>query len=205
MSQSDGFAPLSWWGRSPSGAPDSLVQLSADDIAALYRRHARVMLSFFARRTYDPETAVDLVAETFADAIADRRQFRGETHEQAAAWLFGIARHQLSAWYRRGEVERKAMDRLAIERRDLTEDEHDRIVELSELEQRRARVREHLGQLPAKIRQPIAMRVVEERSYAHIADALTISEQAARARVSRGLRALARALEDDDELKELTG
>lgn len=181
------------------------MQLSADDIAALYRRHARVMLSFFARRTYDPETAVDLVAETFADAIADRHQFRGETPEQAAGWLFGIARHQLSAWYRRGEVERKAMDRLAIERRDLTEDEHDRIVELSELEQRRERVREHLGQLPAKIREPIAMRVVEERSYAHIADALAISEQAARARVSRGLRALARALEDDDELKELTG
>lgn len=180
------------------------MQLSADDIAALYRRHARVMLSFFARRTYDPETAVDLVAETFADAVADRRQFRGQTPEQAAAWLFGIARHQLAAWYRRGDVERKAMDRLAIERRELTESEYDRIVELSELDERRVHIQEQLGRLPATIRRPIVMRVVEERSYAQVADALAISEEAARARVSRGLRALASALEDDDELEEAT-
>ncbi|HEY0343830.1 MAG TPA: hypothetical protein VGC59_04245 [Solirubrobacteraceae bacterium] len=39
------------------------------------------------------------------------------------------------------------------------------------------------------------MRVVDERAYPTIARQLAISEQAARARVSRGLRELARTLE----------
>jgi RNA polymerase sigma-70 factor (ECF subfamily) len=49
------------------------LPLEADDISALYRGHARTLLIFFARRVYDPEAAVDLVAETFAAAFAGRR------------------------------------------------------------------------------------------------------------------------------------
>jgi DNA-directed RNA polymerase specialized sigma24 family protein len=41
----------------------------------------------------------------------------------------------------------------------------------------------------------VRMRVIDERPYAAIARQLAISEQAARARVSRGLRELARMLE----------
>jgi DNA-directed RNA polymerase specialized sigma24 family protein len=33
------------------------------------------MTAFFARRTYEPETAVDLVAETFASAFESRTVF----------------------------------------------------------------------------------------------------------------------------------
>jgi RNA polymerase sigma-70 factor (ECF subfamily) len=168
------------------------VVLSVDDIASLYRHNARGMLSFFARRTYDPDVAMDLVAETFAAAIADRAQFRGATLEEARAWLFGIARHKLSAWYRRGDVERRAVERLAVERRRLTEAEQERIGELADLDGRRPKVREHLDELPVRVREAIELRVVGERSYREVAEALHISEEAARARVSRGLRDLAR-------------
>lgn len=176
--------------------------LSADDIAALYRRHARKMLSFFTRRTYDPDVAVDLVAETFVAAVADRAQFRGATSEEASAWLFGIARHKLSAWYRRGEVERRAVERLALERRELTQSEQERIVELADLNGRRAKAHEHLDQLPAGLREAIQLRVIGECSYQHVAEVLNISEEAARARVSRGLRALAEALQDDEDFED---
>lgn len=179
--------------------PSTHVTLTADAIADLYRRHARPMLSFFARRTHDPEVAVDLVAETFAAAIADRRQFRGHSDAEAAGWLFGIARHQLSAWYRRGEVERRAMVRLGIERRELEDFELQRIVELAGLQAQRARVTESLDALSDRLRAAVTMRVVEERSYPEIAGALGISEQAARARVSRGLRELADQLSDEEE------
>ncbi|HWT95775.1 MAG TPA: sigma factor, partial [Solirubrobacteraceae bacterium] len=101
------------------------------DIAELYRRHGRELLLFLVRRTADPETALDLWAETFAQATAGRRRFRGRTEDEAAAWLYGIARHQLSAWYRRGVVERRGLQRLRIERRELTEVEHERIVDLA--------------------------------------------------------------------------
>lgn len=53
------------------------MPLSGDDIGRLYRREAAALLTFFSRRVFDPEMAVDLVGETFAAAFHDRRQFRG--------------------------------------------------------------------------------------------------------------------------------
>ena len=64
------------------------MPLAADDFADLYDRHARTLVLFFQRRTYDPEAAVDLMAETFAAAFADRRSFRGGEAD-AVGWLFG--------------------------------------------------------------------------------------------------------------------
>ena len=52
-----------------------------------------------------------------------------------------------------------------------------------------------LSRLSASQRDAVRLRVVEERSYGEISLQLDISEQTARARVSRGLRAMARALE----------
>jgi len=42
--------------------------------ASAYDTHARSILIFLARRTYDPETALDLTAETFAQAFEARRR-----------------------------------------------------------------------------------------------------------------------------------
>jgi DNA-directed RNA polymerase specialized sigma24 family protein len=81
------------------------MPLAADDFAELYDRHARTLVLYFQRRTYDPETAVDLMAETFAAAFRDRRAFRGGD-AAAVGWLFGIARHLLAEYYRRGATRR---------------------------------------------------------------------------------------------------
>ena len=65
-------------------------------------------MAYFARRTFDPQAATELMAETFAAAVADRRKFRGTT-TRPRRWLYGIARHQLCGWYRRAGVERRAL------------------------------------------------------------------------------------------------
>ncbi len=64
------------------------LRRSARDPAAfaeVYDEHARAMLVFFARRTFDAEVAADLAAETFAQAEAARarvsRALRGLTHQ----------------------------------------------------------------------------------------------------------------------------
>lgn len=44
-----------------------------------YQAHARELLLFFTRRTFDVEVARDLTAETFAQAFEHRRRFRGRT------------------------------------------------------------------------------------------------------------------------------
>jgi RNA polymerase sigma-70 factor (ECF subfamily) len=176
------------------------VPLSPDDLDELYRRHSRELLAFLARRTWDPEAAVDLMAESFATALAEAGRFRGSTDVEAAGWLYGIARHQLSGWYRRGEVERRAHARLGIERRELTDDELERIVELGGLQQTRRAMARGLDAFTGEMRTTLRLRVVEERSYCEIAAALEITEQTARARVSRALRNLADHLAQEEAL-----
>ena len=168
------------------------MSLDADAIADLYDQHARALLAFLARRAADPDAAVELLAETFAAAFKDRRRFRGD---DPLPWLYGIARHQLSGYFRRGRVERRALERLGVQRRELTEAEYDRIEELAGLG---GEVSAALASLKPEHRDAVRLRVVEERPYPEVARALGISEQTARARVSRALRALRSSTEEPE-------
>ena len=124
------------------------MALNADDIARLYAAHARGLVAYFARRTFDPQVASELMAETFASAVADRRAFRGADDEAAAGWLYGIARHQLSNWYRRAAVERRMLGKLGLEPPVLSDLEYERVEELAGLDELRARVASLLAELP---------------------------------------------------------
>jgi RNA polymerase sigma-70 factor (ECF subfamily) len=166
------------------------MHLDSSDFAKLYDRHAAELLGFCVRRTYDPEVAVDLVAETFAIAFKDRRQFRGEDLAAARPWLYGIARHRLAMYFRRGRVERRALARLGVERRALSEPEYDRIEELATSGELRECVAVALEGLAVEQRNALRLRVVDGMAYAEVARALGVSEQTARARTSRALRAL---------------
>ncbi|MBE2317933.1 RNA polymerase sigma factor [Solirubrobacter sp. CPCC 204708] len=171
--------------------------MDADDIGRLYGLHARGLVAFFARRTFDPQVASELMAETFAAAVADRRAFRGSGDDAAAGWLYGIARHQLSGWYRRAAVERRMLGKLGLEPPVLSDVEYERVEELAGLAELRARVAALVGDLPPESREALRLRVLEERPYPEVAAALGIAEPAARARVSRALRGLAAELESE--------
>jgi RNA polymerase sigma-70 factor (ECF subfamily) len=173
------------------------LPLDADDISDLYARHARRIVVFFARRTYDAETAVELMAETFAAAVADRARFRGTGEEEAVAWLYGIARNRYGSWLRHARVERKALTRLGLQAPQLSDAELERIDELAGTAKLRAEVAGQLEALTPDHRVALQLRVVEECSYEDLASRLGISEQTARARVSRALRALGRAVTED--------
>jgi len=173
-----------------------------DGFSEAYRLHARSILIFLARRTCDPETALDLTAETFAQAFASRRRFRGTTDEDAAAWLFGIARNVLSRYVRRGMAERRALTRLGVEVPSLEPDDLVRIVELAGLDELRGAVARELGTLSQEHREALRLRVVEQLPYDDVAQRLAITEPAARARVSRGLRTIGRALDPATTLQE---
>jgi RNA polymerase sigma factor (sigma-70 family) len=160
---------------------------------AFYAGQSRELLAFFARRTFDVEVARDLTAETFAQAFEHRRRFRGSTDAEASGWLYGIARHQLSRYARKGVVERKALQRLSIQVPAVSEEDYDRIAELAGFAELRDRVAALFGELSDAQREALRLRVVDERPYAEVAQRLGISEQTARARVSRALRSLADA------------
>jgi len=161
------------------------------DVDALYARHRDALLVFLVRRTADTEVALDLLAETFAQAVASRRRYRGTTDAEAAGWLYGIAKRQLALYYRRGKSEQRAMAKLGLERPPATPELIEEIEARADLENVRRDLSEALAQLSDSVRDAVQLRIVDELPYADVARSLQISEQAARARVSRGLAALA--------------
>jgi RNA polymerase sigma-70 factor (ECF subfamily) len=157
----------------------------------VYEAKGAEVLAFLVRRTFDVEVARDLTAETFAQAFEHRRRFRGNTDAEAAAWLFGIARHQLGRYARRGVVQRKAVERLGIELPTVSDEDHRRIIELAGLADLRQTVADAFSTLPREQREALRLRVVDEQPYRAVAASLGVSEQTARARVSRALRRIA--------------
>src|SRR5256885_9380685 len=103
-------------------ADSDLLLLSREEpdaFGVLYERHAEGLLGYFARRTFDPEAAAELVAETFAEAFASRKRFR-DRGAGAAGWLYGIARHQLGRYFRHGSVDSRAREKLGLPERQIS-------------------------------------------------------------------------------------
>lgn len=164
---------------------------------ALYEREREAVMVFVARRTFDVWVAGDLTAETFAVALCSWSRLRDRSVEEVRGWLFTVARRKVSRYWRRARVERRAVEQLGIRVPMMSEDDVAAIERRAGLAELRVALAVELARLSVEQRDALRLRVVEERSYAQVAVALGISEQAARARVSRGLRALARALEPD--------
>ncbi|MEO6858523.1 MAG: RNA polymerase sigma factor [Solirubrobacteraceae bacterium] len=175
-----------------------LILASGENPAAfreLYDRWAEPLLRYLVRRVFDPETAADLLAETFAVAYERRHRFR-DVGRPGAAWLYGIAAKELSHFFRRREVELRAARRLGLERPALDEESETRIAALVEGDEYRVRLREALSRLPDQVRQAVELRVVDELGYEQIAARLECNREAARTRVHRGLARLNELMEE---------
>lgn len=162
---------------------------------ALYERDAEAVLMFFTRRTLDVEIALDLTAETFAQAWRGWRGVRLDSAEEVRGWLFTIAQRQLGRYLRRGHVERKALRRIGFSVPALADDEIADIERAADVAAVRLALGAELQKLSDDQRSALQLRIVDELPYREVARRLGTSEQTARARVSRGLRALAAALE----------
>jgi RNA polymerase sigma factor (sigma-70 family) len=169
--------------------------LAADgshEFALFYRRYARDVLAYFARRVQDGEAAADLTAETFAAAVLARERFRPE-RGSAAAWLYGIAAHKLADYERHRRLEDRARRQLGMARRAVTAED---AVEIEALG--RDAVVELLSVLPDDQREAVAAHVLEEATYEDLARKAVVTPSAMRHRVSRGLRALRDHLGEGD-------
>ncbi len=167
----------------------------ADGFSELYKGEGQDLLIFLTRRTLDGETALDLLAETFAIAMRHWGKLRGLEREQQRAWLFTVARRQFGRYLRRARVERRATHKLGIQVPLVDHDDLLLIERRAGLGELRSVLGRELARLNPDQRQALCLRIVEERSYEDVAAQMGVSEQTARARVSRGLRKLAEALE----------
>lgn len=173
------------------------------DIDALYARHRVELLTFLVRRCGDTQVALDLWAETFACAYAGRERFRGRTAEEAAGWLFAIARKQLALYLRKGAAQQRALRRLGMERPPAGPDVVAEIERRAQLDDLRRQVADALATLSERNRRAVELRVVHEMPYPEVAQRLGVTEVTARARVSRALQALAATI-DSQSIEEMT-
>lgn len=161
-----------------------------DDLAfrEFYDRYGATLQRFFARRTHDQAAAVDLTAETFAQAWISRKRFRDRAGGSGAPWLFAIARHVLLRSVRTARLESAARERLQMTAAPLA-------AQPEWLEGLDADLEAALAALPGPRRVVLELRVLEGRSYAQIAEVVGCTPLAARIRVSRSLAWLRTQLE----------
>jgi RNA polymerase sigma factor (sigma-70 family) len=168
--------------RSDSGLLKA-APVDPEAFAEFYRRHERAVLGYFMHWCHDPQLASDLMAETFAAAFESVGRYRPELGE-AAAWLFGIARHVLLRSVRRGRVENETRRRLGMRVLVLDDDALERVDAIASRDGRAAAAFEDLS---VTLREAVAGHVIEERECRELASALQCSESVVRQRVRRGL------------------
>lgn len=89
------------------------ARTNADAFAELYERHVRSVHAWFRTRV-EPASAMDLTAETFAQAAGGLRRFRDESDGSAGPWLFGIAKNLHRRFLERRRVETVGRRRLGM-------------------------------------------------------------------------------------------
>ena len=169
-----------------------LLRASHRDSAAfrvLYDRHAARVNAFLTRRTRDPGAALELTAETFAQAWLSRARYIDHDEGTIAPWLFGIARHVLAASVRRQAIERSARERIRLAMEPIVV-----VPEAAWLDGLEADLTAALSELPDGQRRAIELRVIADHAYEEVGRRLDISPQAARVRVHRGLKAMRQRL-----------
>ena len=143
--------------------------------AELYEQNFDRIYAFFARRVSTREEAQDLTAEVFHQALTSIRSFRWQG-APFISWLYGIAAHVLSKYWRRlgSDVPLEEMD-LAGSR-----DEIEQSVLLGQL----------VDGLPRDQRTVLIRRFVDQKSIREIAQELGRSEGAVKQLQLRGLENL---------------
>jgi RNA polymerase sigma factor (sigma-70 family) len=163
---------------------------SAGAFADFYEAMAPSLIGYFARQSRDAHTALELMAVTIARAFEARQDFHGSSDEQAAAWLWTIARRELARFEESRSVERSALQRLGWQLPVPTDQDIREVERMIATADVRRQIEEALDTLPADQREVIELRYVEDLSDQEIAEKLNISNDLVRKRRSRGLHAL---------------
>jgi RNA polymerase sigma-70 factor (ECF subfamily) len=160
-----------------------------------YDRYAVWIRSWFQRQTGSDSASLDLTAETFAQAWHAARRFRDMADGSGAPWLFGIARNLLRQYHKHNRIESAARERMGLPVRFADSDDYERVEDRMAATSLAPLLRRALRALPAEQRRALELRVLQQLDYEEVAGELGCSQNAARLRVSRALRALGMQLQ----------
>jgi RNA polymerase sigma factor (sigma-70 family) len=172
-----------------------------DAFRELYERHAHSVFRRLRGATNDERVALELTAETFAQAACSLGRFRDLSEGSAGPWLHGIARNLLRRYHAVTRVETAARRRLGM-RLESWEGGFERVEERQRSEHLAPTLREVVNGLPEGQRAALELRVIDEHTYDEVAARLGCTEGAARVRVLRALTTLRRRFVQDQERLE---
>jgi len=170
-----------------------------------YDRYAVWIRTWFVRHTGSETASLDLTAETFAQAWHASRRFRDEADGSGAPWLFGIARNLLRQYHKHNRIESAARERMGLPVLAAECEDYERIDERSEIGALTPLLRRAVRALPVEQRRALELRVVQGLPYEAVAGRLGCSQNAARLRVSRALRALTTQMRSAQALSATEG
>jgi RNA polymerase sigma factor (sigma-70 family) len=147
----------------------------------LYTGMFHHLLGYATRRCDSPEDAADVVAETFA--VAWRNLDRVPPGEQARLWLYGVARNVLANQHRKITRQRQLAAEIAVCYEPSAEDSADLGI-----------VTAIFRKLPDQERELLSLVAWEGLDPGQIATVLGCSRNAARIRLHRARKRLAREL-----------
>lgn len=170
--------------RSYSEVSDAdLVSMSVKDpdaFAEVFRRHARAVYAFCARRTGDLDLAEDLTSVVFLEAFRRRRKLQ-LSNTSALPWLLGVANNLTRNTQRSLRRYRSALSRVPppTDRASAEDDAMDRTRAQDSL----ARAIEALRPLSQAERDVVLLVLWSELSYADAASSLGIPIGTVRSRI----------------------
>jgi RNA polymerase sigma-70 factor (ECF subfamily) len=159
-------------------------------VVVLYDRHVARLVAALVALSGDREVAFDLAQETFARLLERGHRVRLPAGGSVWPWLWTVARNLFRDYQRRNLVDAAARSRLQIPAVPYDEQAVEDLIARVDAEQRRPELVAALDGLPQDQRQALLARVVTGDDYEGLAQRTGASEQALRARVSRGLRAI---------------
>jgi RNA polymerase sigma factor (sigma-70 family) len=174
-----------------------LLQAARHDPQAFrefYDRYAVWMRAWLVRQTGSDTAALDLTAETFAQAWHASKRFKDMADGSGAPWLFGIARNLVRQYHKHNRIETAARARLGMPVAFAECEDYERVDERVAASAMGPALRVAVGALPVDQRRALELRIVDQLDYEEVAGRLGCSQNAARLRVSRALRSLTMSL-----------
>jgi RNA polymerase sigma-70 factor (ECF subfamily) len=170
-------------------ADEELARHAHSESAAfeeLYRRHVTRVYRYHLVRTGSAIEAQDLTTLTFLAALESMERYRGD--KAFAAWLFGIARHKLTDYYRSRKPDEPLETAANVPSPDL-QPEARAIVRLS-----LANLHQSILKLTPDRAEALVLRFFAGLSAVEAGQVMERSEAAVKMLVHRGLRDLKKSL-----------
>lgn len=158
-----------------------MPQLDRDQFDELYRQHVAEIYRFVFYKVSSKETAEDITAQVFMQALEHLAKFQYQPGAKFSSWLYTIARNQVIDYYRKHKEVANVdeIDPIPVpETASSTVDEH--------IHQERVQV--ILKQLAPDDQEILTLRLWQEKSYSEVAKILQLNLVTARARYSRALK-----------------